>query len=211
MTPAPASLVLSGATCLLYQTPLLYVWRRGQDVLYVGMSRGGVSRPLSRSHDRIKAIAPADTLELLLRPYACTMGLLSEEARLIARLKPLRNGFDPLHVTAVKAHPGDCPLSGEHVQLEREAAVSAQAARRERQERERAESEAARLRQLARPQPAADGTWTPEDVAYYLAVKPAQVEKWISTGLLPTEHGRVTDSTLRAIIRHGLPLPAEAA
>ena len=56
MSATPESLVLTGATCRLYRMPLLYVWRRGQEVFYVGKSRGGIARPLNPDHHRTAAI-----------------------------------------------------------------------------------------------------------------------------------------------------------
>jgi hypothetical protein len=200
MAPTPpTSLVLSGATCLLYQMPLLYIWRHGEDVLYVGKSKNGIMRPLAARHEHLRFVAAADTLELLLRPYACAMGLLSEEARLIARLKPLRNRKrDPHHAAALKAHPDDCPPSGEHVQREREAAAPV---RREREERIRPQIIP------AAQQPDADGMWSVKAVAFYLGVSQSTVRAWIRAGLLPAESGRISDATLREILDHGLLLP----
>jgi hypothetical protein len=57
----------------------------------LGKGATGIARPLQPDHHRIAAMESDDTLELLFRPYACRAGLLSEEARLIARLKPRLN------------------------------------------------------------------------------------------------------------------------
>jgi hypothetical protein len=61
------------------------------------------------------------------------------------------------------------------------------------------------------PQPAPDGTWGTRDVAFFCKVSPGSVRKWIRTELIPSAGGRISDSVLRAILKHGLPLQKEAA
>jgi hypothetical protein len=65
---------------------IVYVWTRGAEVLYVGMSCRGLERPLSASHEKLRGYQPGDTLTVWR-----TADPLSLEALLIKRLRPKHN------------------------------------------------------------------------------------------------------------------------
>jgi len=44
--------------------PIVYVWTRADEVLYVGMSSRGLDLPLSASHERLRDFAPGDRLTI---------------------------------------------------------------------------------------------------------------------------------------------------
>jgi len=61
-----ASYSLSGEWLLAAKSPIVYVWRRGEDVLYVGVSENGLARPLDANHHRLRAcdVLTSDTLDI---------------------------------------------------------------------------------------------------------------------------------------------------
>jgi len=67
--------------------PLVYVWTRGQDVLYVGSSGNGVERPLARGHEKLRGFQAGDTLTIWPADDAA-----ATEVDLIRRLRPRFNG-----------------------------------------------------------------------------------------------------------------------
>jgi tRNA(Ile2) C34 agmatinyltransferase TiaS len=66
--------------------PSVYVWTRGDDVLYVGMSFQGLVRPLAPSHEKLRDFQPGDQLRMWATgvPYEL-------EAALIRQLRPTYN------------------------------------------------------------------------------------------------------------------------
>jgi hypothetical protein len=66
--------------------PLVYVWSRGDQVIYVGCSANGVERPLAKGHEKLRGFCPGDTLTI----WRCVSpGAI--EAELIALLRPSLN------------------------------------------------------------------------------------------------------------------------
>lgn len=65
---------------------IVYMWTRGAEVLYVGLSLRGLERPLSTGHQHLRAFAPGDQLTV----WRCqNPGVV--EAELIAALRPRYN------------------------------------------------------------------------------------------------------------------------
>ena len=46
----PSSLKLEGTTIHILQKPVVYIWMRGEECLYIGASRGGLARAISIRH-----------------------------------------------------------------------------------------------------------------------------------------------------------------
>jgi hypothetical protein len=67
--------------------PLVYLWRRGTQALYVGMSWQGLVRPLAPSHEKLRDFQLGDELHVWYNSAP-----LELEAELIHRLQPLYNG-----------------------------------------------------------------------------------------------------------------------
>jgi len=63
--------------------PIVYIWSRGNTVLYVGMSNEGIARPITRSHEKIGQFQPGDTLTIHAAPDA-----KGTEEALIRQLRP---------------------------------------------------------------------------------------------------------------------------
>jgi hypothetical protein len=73
-----------------WRGPIVYVWSRGADVLYVGMSARGLERPLSAYHEKLRAFEPGDTLTVWRADDPVSL-----ETTLIQRIWPaLNNGGD---------------------------------------------------------------------------------------------------------------------
>src|SRR5688572_30365960 len=71
--------------------PLVYVWRRGADVLYVGVSVNGLGRPLSSNHHRLTPGAVLDGDALDIYQFTTKEDAIAAEVELIARLRPHLN------------------------------------------------------------------------------------------------------------------------
>ena len=78
--------------------PVVYVWTRGEDVLYVGMSQGGVARPIGPSHEKLRHFRPGDCLAIWVVRDAPEI-----EIGLIQRLRPAHNS---------RGGPRPCPGCG---------------------------------------------------------------------------------------------------
>jgi hypothetical protein len=78
--------------------PLVYVWTRCQDVLYVGSSGNGVERPLARGHEKLRGFQAGDTLTIWPAADAA-----ATEVDLIRRLRPL--GSTVMAPSATRASP----------------------------------------------------------------------------------------------------------
>lgn len=72
--------------------PCLYIWRRGDLVLYVGEFALGATRAFNHSFGNWGSHA-TDEVEILPRPGATKKQLRQEEAALIARLLPIWNAI----------------------------------------------------------------------------------------------------------------------
>ncbi len=46
------------------RSPLVYLWTRGPEVLYVGMTSQGLARPLAASHEQLRDFQPGDLLRI---------------------------------------------------------------------------------------------------------------------------------------------------
>ena len=72
----------------MMRQPIVYIWRRAQAVLYVGMGRG-LRRPLDPHHQHLMDIEESDVLEAW--PIDSMAKALDTEGKLISTLRPLRN------------------------------------------------------------------------------------------------------------------------
>ncbi len=68
------------------RSPLVYMWTRGPEVLYVGMTSQGLARPLAASHEQLRDFQPGDVLRIW-RGGNCT----ALENALIYHLRPRFN------------------------------------------------------------------------------------------------------------------------
>jgi hypothetical protein len=78
-----------GADLLRLRGPIVYLIRRDNQMLYVGMSANGLARPFSRMHRIAPGLTEADTLQVW--PVANIENAVELEARLIRHLMPLWN------------------------------------------------------------------------------------------------------------------------
>ncbi len=83
----------------------MYIWRRGDVVQYVGMSRRGLRRPLW--HCDLK---PTDTIEILSFPGLTAAEVRAHEVRVIAELKPLLNRHHTIRCSAFKGQGAYIPV-----------------------------------------------------------------------------------------------------
>jgi hypothetical protein len=84
------SFTVSGQWIQDMRRPMVYVWRRGEQVLYVGLARTGMVRPLGPHHRLTrKGVQPDDVLEL----FVCQTGTeaIALEQAMIGALKPAMN------------------------------------------------------------------------------------------------------------------------
>ena len=82
----PAHLELAHDDLQRWRGPIVYVWTRGDAILYVSLSTKGLERPLSSTHGRLRHFAPGDRLTVW---RSNTPAVL--EANLIERLRPAFN------------------------------------------------------------------------------------------------------------------------
>ena len=75
--------------------PIVYVWSRGEEILYVGMSMNGMERPLSKAHDHLNRFQPGDLLTIWPSDQAVAL-----EAAFIYHLRPRLN----------RARATQCPI-----------------------------------------------------------------------------------------------------
>lgn len=78
-----------GSAVHAHRQPIVYLWLRGDAVLYIGQSAMGVQRPLG-SHERLQHIEATDRL-VVFTVKTAKMALALED-RLIRRLNPQLNG-----------------------------------------------------------------------------------------------------------------------
>ncbi len=78
--------VLTYSELQVARSPLVYMWTRGTEVLYVGMTGQGLARPLAASHEHLRDFQPGDLLRIW-RGENCT----ALENALIYHLRPRFN------------------------------------------------------------------------------------------------------------------------
>jgi hypothetical protein len=81
---------LNGSDIRELRRPCVYVWVRGDEILYVGKGSNGIERPLSATHHRLREDAIEETDRLLFYPVARGSELVIERT-LIEKLKPRLN------------------------------------------------------------------------------------------------------------------------
>lgn len=79
----------TGDDVIKLRQPMVYVWRRGDEVLYVGLGTKGVQRPLGSDHHRLLDILPSDRLDI----FFCSSDIQAAELeeKWICSLKPKLN------------------------------------------------------------------------------------------------------------------------
>jgi hypothetical protein len=87
----PGSLKLEGNLIHVLQRPVVYIWMRGEDCLYIGVSRLGFGRVLYRHHiigvkDHIQS---TDVIHLY---HVSDREMNQLERELIEKLRPIYNG-----------------------------------------------------------------------------------------------------------------------
>ncbi len=82
--------VFSGEEIEQLRGPLVYIWKRGKQVLYVGMSKTGINRPFDPSHHRLKRIQAGDSLIVWRVPDEDRA--IKMEGSMILKFKPIYNG-----------------------------------------------------------------------------------------------------------------------
>lgn len=88
----PNSLKIDGTTIQVLQKPVVYIWMRGEECLYIGASRLGISRALSIKHHVIGVkdhIQSTDTMHLY---HVSEREINKLELELINMLRPRYNG-----------------------------------------------------------------------------------------------------------------------
>jgi hypothetical protein len=104
MILGPPMLGISYGDLTQLRSPIVYVWARGEEVLYVGMSVVGVARPVGK-HERLVDFQPGDMLWI----WRCDNPAVLE-TMLIRELRPRLNAVrhDPnaqsLFLTAVRSN-----------------------------------------------------------------------------------------------------------
>lgn len=73
---------------LLWGRPCVYLWLRGEQALYVGMSQNGIERPFDANH---QVLHPEGTDELLIWPVQTREEAVELERLLIEGLRPTMN------------------------------------------------------------------------------------------------------------------------
>ena len=79
----------TGDEVINLRRPMVYVWRRGDEVLYVGLGTKGAQRPLASDHHILLDILPSDRLDIFLCPTDMQAAKLEE--KWIRHLKPKKN------------------------------------------------------------------------------------------------------------------------
>ncbi len=77
--------------------PIIYMWARGNEVLYVGQSMMGLGRPLGGDHMVLRAFRPGDRLNVWALPNAAAAQVRGVETEMIRRHHPRynRDGMSP--------------------------------------------------------------------------------------------------------------------
>jgi hypothetical protein len=88
LADCPGGLAFPGQVVQALIGPCVYVWHRGDEVLYVGMSRRGGARFFSRRHEHLN-IGPDDMLTVW--PMPSKRAAFQLEGALIRRLRPKHN------------------------------------------------------------------------------------------------------------------------
>jgi hypothetical protein len=91
---------LTGLQAMVLGSPLVYIWSRGADVLYVGKGSAGLHRVFNPRHQHLggNVILPTDVIDLV--PAGTPERADEIERKLIAQLRPrfnvrLNNGTPP--------------------------------------------------------------------------------------------------------------------
>jgi len=95
--------VMTGEALQRQRRPIVYLWMRGREVLYVGHSRHGAARALSSRHHRLQGFQPGD--RVLMCVYQDAESAFLAERRLILELAPTLN-------TRHQAHARGAPPEG---------------------------------------------------------------------------------------------------
>lgn len=85
-----SEITLSGLDLLLARRPFVYVWQRGDQVLYVGKAESGIGRLVDPTHHRLREVLVTDKVRIIRCATGADAVLL--ERRLIAELRPALNG-----------------------------------------------------------------------------------------------------------------------
>ena len=80
--------VLDGAAFMALRDACVYVWWRGEDCQYVGMSSQGITRPTSKAHSALRWVRSEDFIQLI---YAHPTDIPDLEWWLIYLLRPKLN------------------------------------------------------------------------------------------------------------------------
>ena len=83
----PGGIEFSGVDVLRLRGPVVYLVMRGEQPMYVGMSRNGLARPFGRKH--LTGLTEDDRLQVW--PVASEDAAFELERLLIARLQPAWN------------------------------------------------------------------------------------------------------------------------
>jgi len=78
-----------GTDVIALRQPMVYIWRRGDELLYVGLGTKGVQRPLASDHHVLLDIEPSDRLDI----FFCETDIqaVDLEKKWIRQLKPKLN------------------------------------------------------------------------------------------------------------------------
>mgnify|MGYP001415119379 CR=1 FL=1 len=87
------------------RSPCVYVSKRGDTVLYVGVSRFGIARALTRQHDYLNEILPTDALEVYLHHSAILGSTVARAAWYKRRTMPVCPGAARRHPPRRSADP----------------------------------------------------------------------------------------------------------
>lgn len=174
-----------GSTVHAHRQPIVYLWLRGETVLYIGQSSNGVERPLGKGHERIRDIEPTDRL-IVFAMKTARLAVLCED-RLIRRLSPQLNAGG-WHSSRHKLTVSENALRSEERSLERQlAAVRQQLAglhsvqeARERKQQDRIDNrESLHYFDVANPE-----YLSPQRAASMVGVKAGTLRAAVRTGTL---------------------------
>jgi hypothetical protein len=117
----------TGADVLRLRGPIVYLLCRGEQPLYVGMSRHGLGRPFNDMHRALHALTESDRLQVW--PVASLAAAMELEWRLIRHLMPAWNIAG--RANAVAGRLGIAPKSTYHTGLDPRRASLALSTERE--------------------------------------------------------------------------------
>jgi len=85
----PLATKMSGVLFRQLRSYLVYIWRRGDEVLYVGRSVRGLSRVFDPQHHTLNGVLQSDTIEFI--PAESRAAAIELEHELIENLRPHLN------------------------------------------------------------------------------------------------------------------------